>query len=682
MGNRARRGANAVSLFPFLAVLICAMGALILLLLVTTRRIRQQQLQTAAAVTAKEERVCADASPAAAPPLEEPHGKDRSEAVLPLPPEPDPRDVPLEPLFAVDPPPPLPDPNDAWRERLKALTAEHSRLVAAVAEHESTAAETRTTIDARRQSAGDLEKQQADADQQIRDIKRTRQKLQQEESDSHREAALLRRQIDEAHERLADASSKFTIMPFDGRGGTTRRPIIIECTDRAISFVSEGVTLGPDDLEGFNARYNPLLYATVALADYWERTERHQAVEDGSLDHDVKPYVLLVVRPQGTITYYRAREFLARMEGSFGYELVCADQEFVWPESDATAAELCRSVIERMLSERESLMATIPGALSDQIGRMSDEAGRFRLEEVDEVRNLSRRRTFNGQSYHREPVTTRGTESSDLTRNVTPQKWGAGRGVEGANASGDATFEPETRSRVTTRGDKNENASGLTPHGGALGQVGRVRSAADGPGSIGPDLPGGQTRQPSTGGWMRSPNQSVAPLTGATEGTAEGSGFPLPEGTSFTQFAQNSRMTSPGASDSEDAPVPLDITLRGRSRTADARVDGQAPWSLRARAGAIGFEREVLVRVTAAQVSIADETAFMITEGLSPDELRRRFLLHLEHHIETWDSPPRSFYWLPSIKFVVSPGGNQYHQRLKTVAEEWELQTTVEHVLE
>ena len=40
-----RRTATAVSLFPFLAVLVCTMGALILLLLVTTRQIRQQQTQ-------------------------------------------------------------------------------------------------------------------------------------------------------------------------------------------------------------------------------------------------------------------------------------------------------------------------------------------------------------------------------------------------------------------------------------------------------------------------------------------------------------------------------------------------------------------------------------------------------------------------------------------------------------
>ncbi|MBC7964399.1 MAG: hypothetical protein H7Z17_00620, partial [Fuerstia sp.] len=38
-----RRPQISISLFPFLAVLVCAMGALILLLLVMTRKIRHEQ---------------------------------------------------------------------------------------------------------------------------------------------------------------------------------------------------------------------------------------------------------------------------------------------------------------------------------------------------------------------------------------------------------------------------------------------------------------------------------------------------------------------------------------------------------------------------------------------------------------------------------------------------------------
>ncbi len=59
-GSRARTS-NSVSLFPFLAVLVCAMGALIFLLIVTTRRIRSEALAKAA--LAREEKEARGSAP-------------------------------------------------------------------------------------------------------------------------------------------------------------------------------------------------------------------------------------------------------------------------------------------------------------------------------------------------------------------------------------------------------------------------------------------------------------------------------------------------------------------------------------------------------------------------------------------------------------------------------------------
>ena len=52
MSSRQKSSAT-VSLFPFLAVLVCAMGALILLLLAMTQKIRQQQVARELAVSAR-----------------------------------------------------------------------------------------------------------------------------------------------------------------------------------------------------------------------------------------------------------------------------------------------------------------------------------------------------------------------------------------------------------------------------------------------------------------------------------------------------------------------------------------------------------------------------------------------------------------------------------------------------
>jgi hypothetical protein len=64
-----RKSGQAVSLFPFLAVLVSAMGALILLLLVTTRKLHNDAVSKAKAEQAQQaaEQAAADASLALAP---------------------------------------------------------------------------------------------------------------------------------------------------------------------------------------------------------------------------------------------------------------------------------------------------------------------------------------------------------------------------------------------------------------------------------------------------------------------------------------------------------------------------------------------------------------------------------------------------------------------------------------
>ena len=206
-------------------------------------------------------------------------------------------------------------------------------------------------------------------------------RLREQQQDAQDRAEKLEKDIQQARVQLADADTKFSIVPYDGDSGTTRRPLIIECTEHGLTFASEGMTLTPADLDGFTPRYNPLLYVTQALSRYWQRRER-----TSSSDELGEPYLLLVVRPGGTIAYYVARALLAGMRDSFGYELVADDQDFIWPESDPEAKEICRLIVERMLAERDELaeVAVTQGArLSD----FSDGQGRFRLKEIDRLKN-------------------------------------------------------------------------------------------------------------------------------------------------------------------------------------------------------------------------------------------------------------------------------------------------------
>ena len=68
-------------------------------------------------------------------------------------------------------------------------------------------------------------------------------------------------------------ASRFSILPYDYASGTTRRPIIIECTENQITFASEGVVLSAADIEGFTPAFNPLQAGADALVDYWQAND-------------------------------------------------------------------------------------------------------------------------------------------------------------------------------------------------------------------------------------------------------------------------------------------------------------------------------------------------------------------------------------------------------------------------
>ncbi|MGD9854213.1 MAG: hypothetical protein AB7U20_04600 [Planctomycetaceae bacterium] len=665
MGKRAPRTANAVSLFPFLAVLICAMGALILLLLVTTRRIRHQQSRAAAVV--------------APLPVDSPKPQEPSEPDAP--PEPSPPAAlteylvtPLQPLFALDPAPQFLDPNVPWRNRLQALAAEHTRLAAAIGDRESVVEQLRSSTAAMSQELEALRQQAAAIEQDKQDLERSFAKLQQDALDSDDRAAYLRRKIDETREQLAHANSKYSIMPFDGRLGTTRRPIILECSEDAITFVSEGVSLKARDLDGFTPRYNPLLIASSALSKYWARKDR---LDDADTDGD--PYVLLVVRPKGTIAYYAARKLLGLAHENFGYELVRDDQEFAWPASDPAATHICREIVDRMLAERDALFAMMPEGAQQHAREYSSPDGAFRLEEIERVRNPGRGVTINGQRFLREPLAATTPNLHGLGRNADSPLMpvvqptddpGAPRRLQGPEHADDDRFGD-----AAADGDNADAAfTGLRPLTPG-GSTHPLRSPS--PDGTNPDELSSHSRSPFADFARESRSGAAGPNGGGTaslssqgdlRSTEQGGGGSAPRGREGNR---------------QDSEETLDLVPVSR-RDAPAGADGQSPqWGIRRPGGLIGFEREVLVRVTAAQVTIADETSFAIAPGMSSDELRKLFAAHLNHQVRSWGEPPRSFYWLPTVNFMVSPGGIQFYERLKnTTTEHWKLRSTVKHVLE
>ncbi|MCA9073630.1 MAG: hypothetical protein KDA93_01255 [Planctomycetaceae bacterium] len=580
MSRRAHRTENTVSLFPFLAVLICAMGALILLLLVTTRRIRHQQAEAIATVIVE-------------PIVEEPEPRPAAPQFVPQEDEP-----PIALPTAAEPEAPLVDPNEEWRERLAGLQALHTKLTAGVDVQRSYVEQLRATIEADAQSLDQMKSEADTVEEEKRQLVSEFDRLKRQQQDATEQADVYRREIDEARERIANADSKFTIMPYDGRTGTARRPIILECTEEGVTFASEGVTIRLVDLMGFPVRSNPLRTTASALTKYWQRVDARSA----NPAYSGEPYLLVVIRPRGVPTYYVVRKYLDAAGDSFGYELVSDDQEFIWPETDTEATRICHTMVEQMLKEREEMIALLPPE-QREIARRAIEQGMSPLRPPsDDERYV----TILGQRFRREPVTNGPQELPDLQSSLSNDVELFDSQVPGA---------PLPEQLPLARSDNRSS----DPF-------------------------------PSIGESLSSPRD------------AHGS-------------ALSNRSDLPSGSD-------VDESWRALGRQELEISNKQPSWQKHSHAGEIGYEREVLIRVSSTQVTIADETSFPITQGISAEELRQLLSVHMSQHVNSWGEPPRSFYWLPSVKFVVSPGGNQFYERLKPIVGQWDLHSDVELTLE
>jgi hypothetical protein len=149
-----------------------------------------------------------------------------------------------------------------------------------------------------------------------------------------------RESLDKARAEIASKPPAYAIVPYVGVNGTHRRPLYIECCVDGVFLQPEGIRLGPADFEGPPGPGNPLASALRAAREHIARG----AAASG--DPAVQPYPLLLVRPSGVMAYYTAREAIASWGTEFGYQLVDEDWTLTFPPRDATLAEVETRAVE------------------------------------------------------------------------------------------------------------------------------------------------------------------------------------------------------------------------------------------------------------------------------------------------------------------------------------------------
>lgn len=328
--SRNNTQGTPVSLFPFLAVLLCTMGALVILL-VAMAHVTRQQAEAGQAV---------EATAAMEP------------AIEPLPPSPT---APTDEELAA---------SEQRRAQLQTVAEQVVKLEQ----------KNQEVDDALRDSHLHLSQVEGHINRLTDHLKSLRAaifELQQEDAEHYddraqaeRNLAQLEQLIEDTKQEIAELKAEqegrfkaFAVVPYKGRNGTQRQPIYIECRADEVILQPEGVRLTPDDFRRPLGVGNPLAAALRASREYFARGN-----PDAGYDPDTEPYPLIIIRPDGIRQYYDVREAIRSWDSDFGYEMVGGDWDLKFPAPNPALHEVQSLAIEQSRIRRQMLAQAAPSA--------------------------------------------------------------------------------------------------------------------------------------------------------------------------------------------------------------------------------------------------------------------------------------------------------------------------------
>jgi hypothetical protein len=327
-----RRRKLEVSTFPFLAVLLCAMGSLILVLLAMDRKAKlaaRAKAELAARKVAEEAELLAAARRAE-------WEKARQ------------------------------DQRTAWQQKRDEL---HSRLEADKQNLEGQMAALRARLaDSAAQLRAELDgvgELQRNAEAEKGKIGGAAQALQQKQRNVERKKAESAAQQAALEKMTADLAllentlrdlkaarererQTYSVVPYKGRRGESRRPLYIECAASAVVFHPDKVTIAPERADDLRSE----VLRRVA--------HQKEIIQTGGEVADTTPYLMLLVRPNGIPAYYMLQTALRGMEARYGYEFIDADWILDFPAEDGPAGTRAWATIARS-DGASSVIASQPG---------------------------------------------------------------------------------------------------------------------------------------------------------------------------------------------------------------------------------------------------------------------------------------------------------------------------------
>lgn len=680
-----------IQLFPFLDVFICTMGCLIVMLMVVSQKVREKTVakvaaeQTAVAQLLADDPLVAEPTPVDFKLAEAANQETESQ----------------ESRSATDRAAEL----TAAQQRLLELEQQAVTLDRAVRERKTSIAELSDEVQATASKAANTQAVRIALKERLVAAERAQSVDQAELRKLRDEQQRLRDKVLESRKLLAehkhhDGNSAHIIVPYDGVTGTTRRPIVLECTDDGIKFVSENIKLTANDLQHFTASNNPVLAGTRELVRYWSS---RNAVQDNP-NSQPKPYVLLIVRPSGTLGYYVARGFLDELGTEFGYELVDEQFRFEPPPTEARATELCKAAVDEALKQRsasgrstesfsqaldsELKARALSGEASQQRSGSGGNSQTFssltdsgRRPEKFSSQNLGRggggsaaQKFFSSSDFmqHREQVETgrgfsNGTSSGSISAGSTPGTTeivpSAGGPRSGSTSKELAARERAFRDAATRHSlEFSDDETPLIDEPVGNMKSGLAQKSATSTGAT--RDAGIETLDP---GSVPSASQATTDSAALHGGGLKSSSSSAAQGQSGT-----GKRGSPLTPDKPGSAQGLEATQAPLMSKRDIKdlTNFKRQWGVPNPKGSIALEKDLALFLNADRVIVNNRYRISRTSDRTHAEVVQLTLEAMDVVARDWGPPPEQFYWVPSVDLVVQPGGEVWKETFKRSLEQ------------
>jgi len=618
------RKSPTISLFPFLAVLICTMGALVPLLLAIARQARLQALQEANAKAAQTQ---ADAQTQ----------REMAE----------------------------------WR--IGELTTSRKQA-------EERLSQARLALGHVEDHTRQLRQQAAQLKASLDDLEKNGTQGNRKQAALEGELAEIQAQIGQAEKQLATAQNEagnrrrsYAIIPYEGPHGTYRPPIYIECRPDAIVLQPEGVALAEADFNEPIEAGNALDRALRAAREVLLAQKRIKG--DGSDE----PYPLLLVRPDGIVAYYVARTAMKSWKSEVGYELIGKDWDLEFPKpnpqvrqamlgavADAREERRRQAMLVAMLSNARSGgqypamlgAGTMGGGGTGGAGGTGGGVGRSGMPGTAAGSPAG----FSGSGG---VISQTGGSSATSEGTAGSANRGAGTSAAGnappsGTAAGESSFASDGAMAASVFGetkpaqDDSRYVYRAAPGGGLIREIDPDASSSS----------SSSTRKSGYSAGRRSAGETTS------AGTATRKVAPQPAGLRAGEWIPEEPKPPQGPED-EDKDNPDAKSKRGEKKRSLAESRGEN-WGLpNAARGSVGITRPIRVRCSSNRLEIlpdrGDDDGASIALGARTEDAMDGFVSAVWEHMKTWGIGGRGMYWRPILEVEVTPDAEYRYAELKAL---------------